>query len=306
MKNNTNIYKIGYQLVTSSDYNNPEQNIDKAIKVIKRVLHADTAVLLKKNKNNKFNIIAYTDDLYNKELKQIVDKYNKKRIRDLDIDLNNDVIKRLMILNIPVYDDIYSLVVTNGKRIQDNKESVNVLKKSFKNIIVNSELIYQLKLASTIDLLTLLKNRSCFEIDRKKIQKEDDKVITFIIGDLFRLKNINDRYGHEKGDLYISEIAHILNDTFNESKSNVYRIGGDEFAIISTDNNVEHINKKLKDVTDKVNNLDLKIGDEKIMFNFGVSVGKSHDFEELYKKADEQLSNNKSETYKTLKIDRRK
>ena len=44
------------------------------------------------------------------------------------------------------------------------------------------------------------------------------------------LKEINDRYGHDKGDIYINIASYTISDVFKRSP--VFRIGGDEVAVI--------------------------------------------------------------------------
>ena len=49
--------------------------------------------------------------------------------------------------------------------------------------------------------------------------------------DLNDLKKINDEQGHEAGDLYIKNCAYFINGFFRDF-STLFRIGGDEFALI--------------------------------------------------------------------------
>ena len=306
MNNKTpNIYKTGYNLVTSLDYEHPEKSIDKAIKVLKRSLKADATLLFKKNENNKFDLISASSDLYNSELQHIINIYNKRRKRDFDVELKNKRIKRLMILNIPINDELYALAVTNGQSLNDNKESINILKKSVRNIIMNSELIYKLRQSSVTDEMTQLFNRSCYEKDIESLSKEE-KLLSFIITDLFRLKHINDTYGHEKGDKYIIDTAHILKDTFNDKKSKVYRLGGDEFVVITKDYNPCELIDKISLASKRVKEIDLGLVNETLRLNYGVSCGLSSDINDLYINSDSQLSSNKESLYKKLKINRRK
>ena len=44
------------------------------------------------------------------------------------------------------------------------------------------------------------------------------------------LKNINDQYGHDKGDVYIKTASQLICGIFKRSP--VFRIGGDEFAVV--------------------------------------------------------------------------
>ena len=49
--------------------------------------------------------------------------------------------------------------------------------------------------------------------------------------DLNNLKHCNDTWGHEKGDIYISSSADILQEVFGKV-GKCYRVGGDEFCVL--------------------------------------------------------------------------
>ena len=51
--------------------------------------------------------------------------------------------------------------------------------------------------------------------------------------DCDNLKKINDQYGHDKGDVYIKATSQMICRVFKHSP--VFRIGGDEFAVILQD-----------------------------------------------------------------------
>ena len=57
------------------------------------------------------------------------------------------------------------------------------------------------------------------------------KPITFLMVDIDRFKEINDRYGHNRGDMVLQAVAFILRDCVRECDI-VVRFGGDEFLII--------------------------------------------------------------------------
>ena len=84
------------------------------------------------------------------------------------------------------------------------------------------------------DALTSVRNKSAFDLHVEQIQKSIDNKenIRFAIGmfDCDDLKDINDTYGHDKGDIYLKNSCHLICRVFN--KSAVFRIGGDEFAVI--------------------------------------------------------------------------
>lgn len=86
-----------------------------------------------------------------------------------------------------------------------------------------------------MDSLTHVKNKGAFSTYIEELQTEinkDQENIEFAICvfDCDDLKQINDQYGHDKGDLYIKTASHMICRTF--SKSPVFRIGGDEFSAI--------------------------------------------------------------------------
>lgn len=82
------------------------------------------------------------------------------------------------------------------------------------------------------DGLTKLKNRKCFEEDMIKIPMEEYPGYSIVMFDLNDMKMMNDMYGHSMGDCYIITGSEIIRDVFGEF-GEIYRIGGDEFCLIS-------------------------------------------------------------------------
>src|SRR6056297_2302327 len=87
----------------------------------------------------------------------------------------------------------------------------------------------EIKRLSFYDQLTELYNRRYFENELKRLDKSRQLPIIIIVGDMDNLKNINDNYGHKKGDEFIKKTGDILNNSVRKENV-VARIGGDEFA----------------------------------------------------------------------------
>lgn len=92
------------------------------------------------------------------------------------------------------------------------------------------------------DALTSVKNKSSFDKAVEKLQERIDnrENIEFAIAmlDCDGLKDINDKYGHDKGNVYLKNASTLMCLVFSHSA--VYRIGGDEFAIILTGEDFEN------------------------------------------------------------------
>lgn len=103
------------------------------------------------------------------------------------------------------------------------------------------------------DTITGLPNRTLF-IDRLnqevKKSKRSGKSFALLVLDLDRFKEVNDSYGHQKGDLLIKEIGTRLSSCVRESDT-VSRLGGDEFTIILSEfnqvNDIDHLVLKILD-----------------------------------------------------------
>lgn len=85
------------------------------------------------------------------------------------------------------------------------------------------------------DALTGLKNRMAFiekinDLEREKCKKSS---IYAIMIDIDNFKQINDSFGHSFGDKTLQQTANYLLHVFPKQQYTVFRIGGDEFAVIA-------------------------------------------------------------------------
>ena len=85
-----------------------------------------------------------------------------------------------------------------------------------------------------MDALTSVRNKGAFNDCMHKLQDQIDSgsCTEFGIGifDCNNLKRVNDRFGHDNGDLYLKTSCSLICKVFKHSP--VFRIGGDEFAVV--------------------------------------------------------------------------
>ena len=82
------------------------------------------------------------------------------------------------------------------------------------------------------DTLTHIRNRVFFEEYMDSLL-EQEASFTLCYMDLDCLKNVNDHYGHNEGDVYIKRFVEIIKNAFRTT--DVFaRVGGDEFCLVLT------------------------------------------------------------------------
>jgi len=118
----------------------------------------------------------------------------------------------------------------------NGNDEVGVLTKTFKRMADHmKEHISDLNKRAYVDALTGVRNKGAFgnfiEDMQAKIDAGEEKP-EFAIGvfDCDDLKTVNDLYGHDKGDIYLKTASRMICKVFQHSP--VFRIGGDEFAVI--------------------------------------------------------------------------
>ncbi|MCT7466287.1 cache domain-containing protein [Aliarcobacter cryaerophilus] len=166
---------------------------------------------------------------------------------------------------------------------------------SIKSNITNKKHIEEL---SITDDLTKIYNRRFFNI---KIEEEinrakrDKKELCLIILDIDFFKQYNDTYGHQEGDIVIKSVANVLKNRTNRADDFAFRVGGEEFVIIT------HIEKDkvlnyANSIKDDIENLKIEHRGNKASKYVTISLGvvcknaiEINSSKEIYKKADDNL-----------------
>ncbi|ODN29788.1 GGDEF domain-containing protein [Fervidobacterium thailandense] len=130
----------------------------------------------------------------------------------------------------------------------------------------------ELELENYIDSLTGAYNRKYIDL----LENSG----TLVLMDLDKFKEINDKYGHHKGDEFLAKFADLIRSNIR-SEDIFIRLGGDEFCLVLK-------GKDYREVVDRLYNLVRNhLG---LSFSYGVaSLDEARDFDEAYRIADEEL-----------------
>jgi diguanylate cyclase (GGDEF)-like protein len=154
------------------------------------------------------------------------------------------------------------------------------------------ELIEENHKAANYDHLTGLVNRRFFfHVGQSRLEDfvAANKPVGVAMMDIDHFKSINDRYGHDCGDTVLREFAVLLNKHFNEQMP--ARLGGEEFAVLFTDQPAKLILKKLEMFRKAVDSFVFDESDNKlhVTISIGLCSEASDDLDALLIKADQNL-----------------
>lgn len=107
----------------------------------------------------------------------------------------------------------------------------------------------RLERSAHTDALTGVGNRLYFDLRIKKLwEKKRPCAVGFV--DMDELKYCNDNFGHTEGDFYIIQISNLLQQLCGKGEE-VFRIGGDEFVLLSLTATEEELHKRLEQAHDE-------------------------------------------------------
>ncbi|MCR5030593.1 MAG: transporter substrate-binding domain-containing protein [Selenomonadaceae bacterium] len=153
---------------------------------------------------------------------------------------------RLMINEKPTYMRLKAAMVEEeeGRRLI---VGVNDVDNQIRQEVDYAKLLAHAQQEATIDGLTGVKNKHSYleaeEDLNRKIADHRAPEFAIVLLDVNDLKKINDTRGHQAGDEYIRSACEIICDIFKHSP--VFRVGGDEFAVIVRGNNYQSIEELL-------------------------------------------------------------
>ena len=130
------------------------------------------------------------------------------------------------------------IICKNGSRLTTLFSGVmlpeaNMSLATFVDITEAKQLQANLASLANQDQLTGLVNRRSFDAELARVigQSPADQPFGLVVMDLDGMKEVNDTYGHQAGDVVLKHFADLMRKTFRTTDC-VSRWGGDEFAAI--------------------------------------------------------------------------
>ena len=161
-----------------------------------------------------------------------------KKVTNLSLSYNSDDPKgthqRFQSFENHTHDEITDLTDSIKTMEHDVYDRFNALLDTNKQLLSSREETKKMAILANQDGLTGVHNKVAYNSEVGRINKEikDKEKLSFavVMIDLNYLKEVNDTYGHDTGDIALIRLTSLICDIF--SYSPVYRIGGDEFVVI--------------------------------------------------------------------------
>ena len=159
------------------------------------------------------------------------------------------------------------------------------------------------------DVMTQVGNKTayneCVDLLCKRIRDKEPINFLIVVVDINDLKIVNDTYGHEYGDKLIQSGAAILKKVWGSDST--YRIGGDEFAIVCSDMEMECAKKRLSLFEEAIEDYNRQNNCEKIYLQMaiGMAVYSSEtdkEYMDVFRRADSAMYENKKQKKMNVSI----
>lgn len=139
------------------------------------------------------------------------------------------------------------------------------------------------------DSLTGLLNRNAYDSDVEQLRSADIGAVVCVYADMIGLHEVNNHLGHKRGNRMLCEFADAARAFFGDDR--LYRIGGDEFVIISSAHTEAQTRKQLNYMRERLHTQGCEI-------SVGVASSEStSDLPKIIEQAENEMRREKKEYY---------
>lgn len=139
------------------------------------------------------------------------------------------------------------------------------------------------------DSLTGLLNRNAYDSDVEQLRSADIGAVVCVYADMIGLHEVNNHLGHKQGNRMLCEFADAARAFFGDDR--LYRIGGDEFVMISSAHTEAQTRKQLNYMRERLHTQGCEI-------SVGVASSEStSDLPKIIEQAENEMRREKKEYY---------
>lgn len=204
-------------------------------------------------------------------------KFDSNANKELDF-LSGSKIESVIIFPIIINEQISAIYVIGSVRASYFNDNLTFLKNisSQINLGINNSMLYsKMHTMATRDVLTGLYNRRYFNTFYQSYLNyavDNNKILTVILFDIDKFKNINDNYGHVFGDEVINYCGHTALEYANKYDALPVRYGGEEFVIVFPDKDVTQVTSIVEDMHKRIKNKIYEVNEKTVSINVSIGI----------------------------------
>ncbi|MCL1829948.1 MAG: GGDEF domain-containing protein [Oscillospiraceae bacterium] len=148
-----------------------------------------------------------------------------------------------------------------------------------------------------IDQLTSLYNRNSYLNQVSRVAGREYMPLAILVGDVNRLKYVNDVFGHIQGDALLVMVADIIKKAIPLG-AYAARVGGDEFVLLFPNSSVEQAEEFIYETERLCLEIYSEVfGNPNISWGYGIMTSDSQSYNDVFTQADQMMYENKRKHY---------
>ena len=160
----------------------------------------------------------------------------------------------------------------NARVSHDENGQLCGIRGTARNVTEQHETALQIEHLNTHDSLTGLPNRVSLERTLEHALEHGDLGAMLFI-DIDHFKYVNDKFGHRSGDELIVGVSGVLKEAAKEFRGEVFRLGGDEYAVHLPESRRGHATKVAEHVLDALRHYRFQSADQQRIAGLTASIG---------------------------------
>ncbi|QMS85291.1 MASE3 domain-containing protein [Candidatus Xianfuyuplasma coldseepsis] len=182
----------------------------------------------------------------------------------------------------------YNMTTTNRETLEDDITLIKSISKILTQTMERTKAFKEIEHLNNHDDLTGAYNRRHFEDYIKQVDTNPFYPLGIVVIDLNGLKLINDAFGHLAGDEMLIKTVELIERNLEKS-STLFRIGGDEFVVVTTNTTSEYVYTLFENIERQC--AEVHVSSVQLSLSYGVHIRTSDrlPFYEEFKIAEDEM-----------------